>query len=129
MKANTLSTSGINPVVIILGIVSVLLIFLVLTGRKVPLLNSERASLIALVVMGMAICSNAGIGRVAASKAWLHPFSIIGYLLGAAIIVIGVAALFGKNIPPLSSFYQSFAAVTVIAALKLVLATIHRLFL
>jgi hypothetical protein len=77
----------------------------------------------------MFICSNAGIGRVAASGAWWHPFSIIGYLLGAVIIVIGIAALFGKNVPPLTSYHQSFIAVAVIAAIKLVLTTIHRLFL
>jgi hypothetical protein len=43
--------------------------------------------------------------------------------------VIGIAALFGKQIPPLTSYYQSFTAVVVIAAAKVVLATIHRLFL
>ena len=130
MKANSLSTpGGANLTVIALGILAALLVFAVLTGRKVPLLSTDRAALLALVVIGMAICSQAGIGRVAASGEWLHPFSILGYLLGAAIVVIGIAALFGKNIPPLTSFYQSFTAVVVIAAVKLVLTTIHRLFL
>lgn len=129
MKTNTLPTGGTNLTVIALGILATVLVFLVLTGRKVPLLSSDRAALLAFVVIGMLICSNAGIGRVAASGAWWHPFSIIGYLLGAAIIVIGIAALFGKNIPPLTSYHQSFTAVAVIAAVKLVLTTIHRLFL
>lgn len=129
MKTNTISTGGTNLVVIALGILAALLVFLVLTGRKVPLLSTDRSALLAFVVIGMFICSNAGIGRVAASGAWWHPFSIIGYLLGAVIIVIGTAALFGKNIPPLTSYYQSFTAVVVIAAIKLVLTTIHRLFL
>jgi hypothetical protein len=66
---------------------------------------------------------------VSASGEWLHPLSIIGYLLGAAIVLIGIAALFGKNIPPLTSYHQSFTAVALIAAVKLVLTTIHRLFL
>jgi hypothetical protein len=115
--------------VIALGILATLLVFAVFTGRKVPLLSSDRAALLALVLIGMLICSQAGIGRVSASGAWWHPFSIIGYLLGAVIIVIGIAALFGKYIPPLTSYYQSFTAVAVIAAIKLVLTTIHRLFL
>src|SRR5574342_598797 len=129
MKTNTLSTGGTNLAVIALGILATVLVFLVLTGRKVPLLSSDRSALLAFVVIGMLICSNAGIGRVATSGAWWHPFSIIGYLLGAAIIAIGIAALFGKNIPPLTSYNQSFTAVAVIAAIKLVLTTIHRLFL
>ncbi len=129
MKANPLTTGGSNLVVIVLGILAALLVFAVLTGRKVPLLSTDRAALLALVVIGMFICMQGGIGRVSASGEWPHPFSILGYLLGAAIVLIGIAALFGKNIPPLTSFYQSFTAVTVIAAVKLVLTTFHRLFL
>ncbi len=127
MKANSISTGGVNFAVIILGILAVLLIFAVLTGRRVPLLSSDRTALLGLVVIGMAICSRAGIGRVAAIKAWAHPLSIIGYVLGGIIILIGLAALFGKHIPPLNSYHQSFIAVVVIAAVKVVLATIHRL--
>jgi hypothetical protein len=77
----------------------------------------------------MAFCSMGGIARVAANGEWLHPLSIVGYILGAVIIVIGIAALFGKHIPPLASYHQSFIAVAVIAAVKLVLTAIHRLFL
>jgi hypothetical protein len=129
MKSNALSTTNTCPVVIVLGVLAVLLVLAVLTGRKVPVLPSERAALLGLVVIGLAICSQAGIGKISASGAWLHPFSILGYLLGAAILLIGFAALFGKNIPPLTSYHQSFIAVTVIAALKVVMTSIHRLFL
>jgi hypothetical protein len=124
-----MSSNGSNLVVIVLGIVAAFLVFSVLTGRKVPLLTTDRAALLALVTIGMIMCAQGGIIRVAATGAWLHPFTIIGYLLGAAIIVIGIAALAGKNIPPLTSYYQSFVVVAVIAAVKLVLTTVHRLFL
>jgi hypothetical protein len=129
MKTNALPTLGINPVVILLGILAALLVFAVLTGKKVPVLSTDRAALLGLVVIGMAICAQIGIGRVSASGAWTHPFSIIAYLLGAAIILIGLAALFGKPIPPLANYRQSFLAVVTIAVIKLVLTTIHRLFL
>ena len=129
MKTNSVSSGGTNYVVIALGILAVLLVFMVLTGRKVPLLSSDRAALLGLVVIGMAICSQAGIGKVSASGEWLHPFAFMGYILGAAIIVIGMATLFGKIIPPLTSYHQSFIVVAGIAAVKLVLTTIHRLFL
>jgi hypothetical protein len=36
MKTNTLSTNGTNPALILLGILAVVLIFLVLTGRRIP---------------------------------------------------------------------------------------------
>ena len=129
MKANSISTPGTNLVVIVLGILAALLVFAVLTERKVPLLTTDRAALLALVVIGMIMCTQGGISRVAATGAWLHPFTILGYLLGAAILVIGIAALLGKNIPPLTSYYQSFVVVAVIAAVKVLLTTVHRLFL
>lgn len=129
MKTKTMSATGTDLSVIALGILTALLIFAVLTGRKIPLLESDRAVLFALVIIGMLMCSRGGIGRVAASGAWWHPFSILGYLLGAVIIAIGIAALFGRTIPPLTGYYQSFIAVSAIAAVKLVLTTIHRLFL
>ncbi len=129
MKANSISAGGTNIVVIGLGILAALLVFAVLSGRKIPVVSSDRTALLALVIIGMLMCSQGGIGRVAANNAWLHPFSIIGYLLGGVIILIGLAALVGKNIPPLTSFHQSFTAVAAIAALKLVMTTIHRLFL
>ncbi len=128
MKTNALSTSGVNPVVIFLGILAALLVYAVLTGRRVPILTTDRSALLGIIIIGMAICSRIGIGRVSALGAWAHPFSIIGYLLGAAIILIGLAALFGKQIPPLTSYHQSFQAVVVIALTKIVLTTIHRLF-
>jgi hypothetical protein len=129
MKTNTMSTSGINLTVLALGILAALLVFAVFTGRKVPLLSSDRTALLALVAIGMLMCSQGGIGRVSATGAWLHPFSMIGYFLGAAIILIGIAALFGKHIPPLTSYMQSFTVVTAIAVFKLALTTVHRLFL
>lgn len=129
MKTNTASaTSGINAFVVVLGILAILLVFAVLTGRKIPFLASDQAALLALVVIGLFICSQAGIGQVAARDAWWHPISVIGYVLGAIIIAIGIVALFGCHIPPLTSYHQSFIAVTVIAAIKILLTAIHRLF-
>lgn len=128
MKVNTL-LSGVNPVVIVLGILATLLVYAVLTRKRVPILNTDRSALLGFIVIGMAICSQIGIGRVSASGAWAHPISIVGYLLGAAIVLTGLAALFGKPIPPLTSYHQSFQAVVVIAVIKIGLTTIHRLFL
>ena len=127
MKDNSISAGGTSLTVIVLGLLAALLIFAVLTGNRVPILSSVRAALLGLVAVGMFLCTQGGIGRVAASGEWLHPISMIGYLLGAVILAIGFAAIFGKNLPPLTDFHQSFTAVAVIAAVKLVLTTIHRL--
>ncbi len=129
MNTKSLSTNSINPIVIVLGIAAALLILVVLSGRRVPVLTTDRTALIGLVVLGMAICMLGGIGPMSRAGAWFHPLSIINYLLGAVIIIIGIAAVFGKQLPPLSSYHQSFIVVVGIAALKIILTTVHRLFL
>ncbi len=129
MKTNTMSASGTNLVVVVLGLLAAFLVFMALTGRKVPLLPSDRAVLLAVVIIGMLMCTQGGIGPLSAIGAWLHPLSIVGYVLGAIIVFIGIAAVFGKLIPPLTSYYQSIIAVAVIAAIKIVLTTIHRVLL
>ena len=53
-----------------------------MTGKKVPLLSNVRLDIVLLVVIGMTICSQGGIGRVAAIGQWSHPLSILGYVLG-----------------------------------------------
>jgi hypothetical protein len=126
MKTITLSTSGFNPAIAVLGLLAALLVVAVLSGRKLPLLSSDRAALFALIVIGMAICSQGGLGRISATGAWAHPLAILGYLCGAAILLIGLFALFGKPLPPLANFHQAFLAVTVIAVFKVILSTIHR---
>lgn len=128
MKTTTLSTGGSSLPFIVLGVLAAGLVFATLTDRKVPLLGSDRSVLAALLILGMAICSQ-GIGRVAAAGAWTHPLSILGYLLGAAILVIGGAAFFGRPIPPLTSTNQTILAVGGLAVVKLVLSAIHHLLL
>lgn len=126
MKTATFAPTNINIPAAALGLAAALLIFAVLTGRKIPLLNSDRAALLTLVLIGMTMCTLSGINRVAAAGAWTHPLSILGYLLGAAILVIGLAALFGKVVPPLSSYHQAFLVVALLAGAKVVLSLVHR---
>lgn len=128
MKTTTITTGGSSLPFILLGVLAAGLVLATLTGRKVPLLSSERAVLLALLVIGLAMCSP-GIGRVAAAGAWAHPLAILGYLLGAVILIVGGAALFGRPIPPLTGTAQSILAVGGLAAVKIVLSAIHRLLL
>ena len=127
MKANAISFTGSSGTTILLGILAAALVFAVLSGRKVPLISGERAALIVLVVIGMAMCTN-GIGRVAAAGAWTHPLSILGYLLGALILVVAGAAILGRPLPLAPGVHQAIIAVSVLGVLKLVVSILHTLF-
>ena len=127
MKANAISSTGRSTATICLGILAAALAFALLTDRKVPLISSDRAGLIVLVVIGMAMCTS-GIGRVATAGAWAHPSSIIGYLLGALILVVAGAAILGRPLPLVSGVHQAIIAVSALGVLKLVVSVLHRVF-
>jgi hypothetical protein len=125
MKATEMSIMGNTLTSAVLGVMAALLVLATLTGRKIPLISSERAALIVLVVIGMAMCAR-GIGRVAALGEWAHPLSILGYLIGALILVIAIALLAGKPLPWISTIRQAMLAVALLSAAKLVLSALHR---
>ena len=87
MKTITQS-SVITPTIIGLALLFAAITFIGVTGKKVPMLSNIRVDIVLLVIIGMTICSQGGIGRVAATGEWTHPLSIIGYLLGGLILII-----------------------------------------
>jgi hypothetical protein len=86
---------------------------------------SERAILLVVTVIGMAMCS-AGIGQVAARGDWLHPLSIVGYAFGALILAIVGAALIGLKLPWIESPRAALVAVIVLSMAKIVFTQLHR---
>ena len=66
---------------IILGLLIAVIAYANLNNRSLPLINSPRAALIAILIIGMTMCALGGIGQVGASGKWASPFAIAGYLL------------------------------------------------
>jgi hypothetical protein len=121
MKGNSMNASIITTP-LILGIVVAVIVFAALNGKPLPLISTPRASLSALLVVGMAMCMG-GIGQVAASGRWVSPLAIVGYLLGAAILVIIISAFAGWKLPLIATQTQAVAAVGIIIAIKVLIAT------
>ncbi len=86
---------------------------------------SEKSLLIVLTLIGMAMCT-AGIGQVAARGEWLHPLSMIAYVLGALVLLVTVAGVFGINLPLIDSTRAALVAVIVLAVLKVAVTQLHR---
>lgn len=126
MKAAEMSLTGNTLTSGVLGVLAALLVLATLAGKKIPFISSDKAALIVLVVVGMAMCSR-GIGRVAAQGEWGHPLTILGYLVGVLILVIAVALLAGIPLPLISTMRQAVLAVALLSAVKLVFSTLHRL--
>jgi len=115
----------ITPAIIGLAILFAAITFIGVTGKKVPMLSSIRVDIILLVVIGMTICSQGGIGHVAATGEWTHPLSIVGYLLGGLILLITLAVFVGWKLPYIQNDQQALLAIAVLACIKVANAVIH----
>lgn len=98
-----------------------------LNGKQLPLISSPRSALIALLVIGMAMCS-AGIGQVAASNRWASPLAILGYLLGSALLVVFISTLAGWNLPMIQSDNQAVLIAAALMGAKTLIATVGYIF-
>lgn len=119
--------SVMTPAILVLALLFVAVAFIGVTGKKVPLLSSVRVDIILLVLIGMAICTQGGIGRIAATGQWAHPQAILGYILGGSILLIALAVFAGWKIPFAANDQQALLAIAILASLKVVNALIHYL--
>lgn len=117
----------ITPTIIGLTLLAAAIVFIGVTGKKVPLLSNVRVDIILLVIIGMTICTQGGIGRVAATGQWTHPLSIIGYILGGLILLITLAVFVGWKLPFIASDQQALLAIAILASLKVANAVTHYL--
>ena len=117
----------ITPTIIGLVLLAAVVVFIGVTGKKVPLLSNIRVDIILLVIIGMAMCTQGGIGRIAATGQWTHPFSIIGYLLGGLILLITLAVFVGWKLPYIQTDQQALLAIAILVSLKVVNAVTHYL--
>ena len=126
MKTITQS-AVINPGIIRLSLLFAAVTLIGVTGKKVPLLSNAHVDIVLLVIIGMIICQQGGIGRVAATGQWTHPLAIIGYILGGLILFITLAVFVGWKLPFIANDQQALLAIAVLASLKVVNAIIHYL--
>ena len=121
-----------QPSVITLSILGLALLFAAVffigyTGKKIPVLSNVRLDIILLVVLGMAMCTQGGIGRIAATGQWTHPQAIVGYLLGGLILLIALFTFVGWKLPYIQTNQQALLAIAILVGLKIVNAVTHYL--
>lgn len=117
----------ITPSMIGLAVLAAAIVFIGVTGKKVPLLSSVRVDILLLVILGMAICTQGGIGRIAATGQWTHPQAIIGYLLGGLILLSTLFVFASWKIPYIANDQQALLFIAILAGLKVVNAVTHYL--
>ena len=126
MKAIT-QPAVITPSVLVLALLAAAVVFIGATGKKVPILSNVRVDIILLVILGLMICTQAGIGRIAATGEWSHPLSIVGYVLGGTILLVALSVFVGWKLPFIQNDQQALIAIAVLVGLKILNAMTHYL--
>ncbi len=117
----------LSPSILLLAVLAAVVAFLAWQGTSLPLLSNPKISLAIVLVLGMAICAQGGIGRVAATGRWAHPLAIVGYALGAAILLLAGAIFLGIQLPFVASPQQTVAVIAALMGAKVVLSVTHAL--
>lgn len=127
MKGKTMNSFTSLWLPLVLGCVVAVIVFSTAHGKSLPLINNPKASLVALLIVGMAMCTG-GIGQVGASGKWTSPLAIIGILLGVLILMIIVAGLVGLKLPLIAGTTQAVVAVGLLIAVKFLIGTAGYIF-
>ena len=117
----------LTPTIIGLALLAATIVFIGVTGKKVPLLSNVRVDIVLLVIIGMSIYTLGGIGRIATTGQWSHPLSIIGYILGGLILLVTLAVFVGWKLPFIANDGQALLAIAILASLKIVNVVTHYL--
>ncbi len=117
--------SVISPTILILAALAAAVLFITLKGIKFPLLSNPKVALGILIVLGMTICAQGGIGRVAAVGNWAHPQAILGYILGTVILLVSASIFFNFKLPFITSQQQAFVIIAVLLGAKILNAFAH----
>ena len=117
----------ITPSVLVLTLLAAAIVFIGATGKKVPVLSNIRMDIILVVILGLTICTQAGIGRIAATGQWSHPQAIVGYILGGTILLVALSVFVGWKLPFIQNDQQALIAIAILVGLKFVNAITHYL--
>ena len=121
------STSPANGIItLVLGLLAAGLVFMVLTGRDVPIVGNGAGALLTLGIIGMAMCTLSGIGTAQATLGWTHPLTIIGSILGVLALLVVALPLLGVHLPLIPDTRSAMLALAVIMLVKVGLMGVER---
>jgi hypothetical protein len=121
------ASSVINPTILVSGVLIVAIILIGWRGASLPLLSNPKVSLAIVLILGMAMCAQGGLGAVAATGQWSHPLAIVGYILGGAILLVAAAGFFGLRLPFVAGPQQAVIVMAVLIAAKVLNSLAHAL--
>jgi hypothetical protein len=115
----------INLPILGLSVLAVIVILMTLRGSNNPFISNLKINLGVLMILGMMICAQGGIGRVASMGQWVHPQAILGYILGGLILVLAGSIFFNIKLPFTTSPQGTFVFIAALIGLKILNSLAH----
>jgi hypothetical protein len=126
MTTNTVTSPANGIITLVLGLLAAGLVFMVLTGRDVPIVGNGAGALLTLGIIGIAMCTLGGIGSVQSTLGWTHPLTIAGSILGVLALLIVALPLFGVRLPLIADTRSAVLTLAVIMLVKVGLMGVER---
>jgi hypothetical protein len=129
MKANGTSVNWLSLASYSVGILAFVLIFLVLTGKKIPLIGDQKGAFITIWMIGFSMSILAGFRDYPDGK-FTMPGPLMGFLmvLGFAAVALLLIMLFGLKIPFIASYREALIILSFIMITKWVSVHIYKIF-
>ena len=127
MTTNTVTSPANGIITVALGLLAAGVVFMILTGRDVPLVGSGAGALLTLGLIGIVMCTLSGIGTIQGSLGWTHPLTIIGSILGLAAVLVVALPLLGVQLPLVGDTRSAVLALAVIMVIKVGLMGLARI--
>ncbi len=127
MATNTMTSSANGIITLVLGLLAAGLVFMVLTGRDIPIVGNGAGALLTLGIIGIAMCTLSGIGSVQSTLGWTHPLTIAGSILGVLALLVVALPLFGVRLPLIADTRSAILALAAIMLVKVGLMGVERL--
>ncbi len=108
------TTFGSNLIVVVLAVAALALVYVVATGGNLtlPVISTDRAALIVLTIVGVAMCAVGGIGPSISKYGWSGPVTVIGSIVGVLTFLIVLAVILGVQLPIITNERMAFVLVT-----------------
>lgn len=106
-------------------IITIIIVIIGLTGKKVFFIENARSATITLGVIGMLFCI-ISVGKFI-TLAPAHPLSILGYIIGTIGLIALLAQVFKWNIPYVAKPETALIILAVVIVLKSIIARVGHL--
>lgn len=113
-----------NWTIAILGVAAALLVVGVLANVSQSIGIGDRVAFWVLFVVGMTMCAMGPLGH-GASYGWWNARHIVGYILGAIILLLGAAVLFNVPVPGIASDRPAILALAGLMVVKVGVAALY----